>query len=270
MFAENDEHGFARIGKHAALNVIKHPCGQVRRQVRGATLWLTHAFIRPLSGRHAASFSPSNWSSRLGIALGVLRIFPDPQSRLGGPMPPFQELLKRGFDIVGATACLALLSPLITIVSLAIKLESQGPVLRRRKYYSLNDAAFEAFEFRSTSPGIPGDITRIGQILRLSDPGIFSWARACERGATVSKSAAAIEAGYICGVFARPTGQTRQTRPGDDPSTLLCGPLNWEIERACLTSSQMAETQAEADGRSSVIASATIPSLNGMVRRRAR
>jgi putative colanic acid biosynthesis UDP-glucose lipid carrier transferase len=200
---------------------------------RGATLWLTHAFIRPLSGRHAASFSPSNWSSRLGIALGVLRIFPDPQSRLGGPMPPFQELLKRGFDIVGATACLALLSPLITIVSLAIKLESQGPVLRRRKYYSLNDAAFEAFEFRSTSPGIPGDITRIGQILRLSDldkipllinvlrgdlslvgpqplttpsgtiyrariawnrlrnvrPGIFSWARACERGATVSKSA---------------------------------------------------------------------------------
>jgi hypothetical protein len=81
---------------------------------------------------------------------------------------------------------------------------------------------------------------------------------------------AAMEAGYICGVFARPTGQTRQTRPGDDPSTLLCGPLNWEIERACLTSSQMAETQAEADGRSSVIASATIPSLNGMVRRRAR
>jgi hypothetical protein len=36
-----------------------------------------------------------------------------------GQMSPFQGFLKRGFDIVGATAGLVLLSPLIALVSLS-------------------------------------------------------------------------------------------------------------------------------------------------------
>jgi lipopolysaccharide/colanic/teichoic acid biosynthesis glycosyltransferase len=94
-----------------------------------------------------------------------------------GPTSPLQVSLKRGFDIAGATAGLTLLSPLIALVSLAVKLESPGPVLCRSKYYDLNDAAFEALEFRcSTSvsgknishPAANGNhnITWIGQILR--------------------------------------------------------------------------------------------------------
>jgi lipopolysaccharide/colanic/teichoic acid biosynthesis glycosyltransferase len=96
-----------------------------------------------------------------------------------GLRSPLQESLKRGFDIAGATAGLMLLSPLIALVSLTIKLESPGPVLCRLRYFDLNDAAFEAFEFRcSTSvsgknvsnPAANGDhnITWIGQILRRS------------------------------------------------------------------------------------------------------
>jgi lipopolysaccharide/colanic/teichoic acid biosynthesis glycosyltransferase len=92
----------------------------------------------------------------------------------------FQELFKRGFDVVGATASLMLLSPLILFVSLAIKLDSVGPVFRRLKYYDLNDTVFEVFEFRCWT-SVPGgdsistpstnrghNISRMGRILRRS------------------------------------------------------------------------------------------------------
>jgi lipopolysaccharide/colanic/teichoic acid biosynthesis glycosyltransferase len=86
-------------------------------------------------------------------------------------MSPLQELLKRGFDVVGASASLVLLSPLIFFVSLAIKLDSRGPIFCRRKYYDLNDAAFEAFEFRcgtATGDNISKPTTNSRQVLRRS------------------------------------------------------------------------------------------------------
>ena len=96
-----------------------------------------------------------------------------------GLKTPIQELLKSGFDIAGATVGLILLSPLIFLVSLAIRLDSPGPVLCRRRYYNLNDAAFEAFEFRCwtsdsrddvSNPTAKRDhnITWTGEILRRS------------------------------------------------------------------------------------------------------
>jgi putative colanic acid biosynthesis UDP-glucose lipid carrier transferase len=96
-----------------------------------------------------------------------------------GGMSPFQVFLKRGFDIVGATTGLVLLSPLIALVSLAIKLNSPGPVLSRLTYYDLDDAVFEAFEFRCWSSAseenlshhvtnTDRDITLSGQSLRRS------------------------------------------------------------------------------------------------------
>ena len=96
-----------------------------------------------------------------------------------GLISPLQELLKRGFDVGGAAAGLMLLAPLIFFVSLAIKLDSGGPVLCRRKYYDLNDEVFEAFEFRCWTSD-PGDnisnptanrghnLSRMGQVLRRS------------------------------------------------------------------------------------------------------
>jgi lipopolysaccharide/colanic/teichoic acid biosynthesis glycosyltransferase len=76
------------------------------------------------------------------------------------------ESLKRCFDIGGSTAGLTLLSPLIMLVSLAIKLHSRGPVFCRPKYYKLDDAVFEAFEFRSINK--EQNLTRMGLILRSS------------------------------------------------------------------------------------------------------
>jgi lipopolysaccharide/colanic/teichoic acid biosynthesis glycosyltransferase len=99
-------------------------------------------------------------------------------SAVRGLMSPFQGFLKRGFDVVGAAAVLIVLSPLITLVALTIKLDSHGPVFCRRKFYDLNDALFEAFEFR-TAVWNTEDIrsnhanrnhgtTRMGRILRRS------------------------------------------------------------------------------------------------------
>jgi lipopolysaccharide/colanic/teichoic acid biosynthesis glycosyltransferase len=96
------------------------------------------------------------------------------------PMSPFEQILKRAFDIAVATGGLLLMSPIILLVVLAIKLDSRGPLLCRYTRYRLNDKAFEVFEFRSTITGqedktfnhmANGDpcITRFGQILRRSD-----------------------------------------------------------------------------------------------------
>jgi lipopolysaccharide/colanic/teichoic acid biosynthesis glycosyltransferase len=99
--------------------------------------------------------------------------------RVQGTMSPFQEIIKRGFDIAFAIAGLLLLSPLMLLISLGIKSESPGPIVCRHKRYGLNNAAFEVFEFRTTLAGqeektfnhIPNKIrcaTRFGQLLRRS------------------------------------------------------------------------------------------------------
>jgi lipopolysaccharide/colanic/teichoic acid biosynthesis glycosyltransferase len=99
--------------------------------------------------------------------------------RVRGTMSPFQEIIKRGFDIAFAIAGLLLLSPLMLLISLGIKIESPGPIVCRHRRYGLNNAAFEVFEFRTTLAGqeektfthIPNKIwsaTRFGQLLRRS------------------------------------------------------------------------------------------------------
>jgi lipopolysaccharide/colanic/teichoic acid biosynthesis glycosyltransferase len=90
----------------------------------------------------------------------------------------FQSFSKRGFDILIAIAGLLLLSPLISLISLGIRIESPGPALCRHKRYSSNNVEFEIFEFRTSlvqrgktcSHGLDEIqyITGFGQILRRS------------------------------------------------------------------------------------------------------
>jgi lipopolysaccharide/colanic/teichoic acid biosynthesis glycosyltransferase len=94
-----------------------------------------------------------------------------------GTMSTFQEFVKRGFDIAAAILGLMLLSPLLFLVSVAIKLDSRGPVLLTQTRYSLKGRTIELFGFRSTKSD-QGDgtsnrstigapcVTRIGQVLR--------------------------------------------------------------------------------------------------------
>ena len=61
----------------------------------------------------------------------------------------FRSLTKRGFDIAVATAGLLMLLPLIILVSLAIKVDSPGPILCRHKRYNSSDVELEIFAFRT-------------------------------------------------------------------------------------------------------------------------
>ena len=111
-------------------------------------------------------------SSRLAELGSVLTI-----QMLRPPLSTFDELVKRIFDIVTAVLGLLLLSPLPLIVSLAIKLNSRGPVLFRQTRHGYNNEIIRVFKFRSMTT-IEDDakftqakandprMTRIGHIIR--------------------------------------------------------------------------------------------------------
>jgi exopolysaccharide biosynthesis polyprenyl glycosylphosphotransferase len=59
------------------------------------------------------------------------------------------RLLKRGFDLVGATIGLILLAPLMAMIAIAIKLDSRGPVFFRQPRMGKDDEIFRIFKFRT-------------------------------------------------------------------------------------------------------------------------
>ena len=89
-------------------------------------------------------------------------------------------LLDRTLDVVFAAILLALASPLMLLVALAIRLDSRGPAILRQTRVGLNGEPFEMFKFRSMRSDAEADgvarwaeerdprITRIGRFLRLT------------------------------------------------------------------------------------------------------
>src|SRR4051794_25898071 len=59
------------------------------------------------------------------------------------------KVTKRTFDIVGSVVLLVLLAPLLTVIALAIKLDSPGPVLFRQARVGRRGERFEMLKFRS-------------------------------------------------------------------------------------------------------------------------
>jgi len=57
--------------------------------------------------------------------------------------------LKRAFDVVGASLCLVLLSPVMLVVAVAIRLQDGGPVLFRQTRVGREGRLFECLKFRS-------------------------------------------------------------------------------------------------------------------------
>jgi Undecaprenyl-phosphate glucose phosphotransferase len=93
------------------------------------------------------------------------------------PLTPFNRAIKRAFDVAAAIAGLILLSPLLVIVSLAIKFDSRGPVLFRQTRHGYNNEPIGVLKFRSMTVMEDGDnfrpatrhdarVTRLGRILR--------------------------------------------------------------------------------------------------------
>jgi Undecaprenyl-phosphate glucose phosphotransferase len=93
------------------------------------------------------------------------------------PLSEIQRTAKRVFDILVATAGLVILLPLLTIVAIAVKLDSRGPVLFRQTRHGYNNETIRVFKFRSMTQLEDGDdfvqavrndsrVTRVGAILR--------------------------------------------------------------------------------------------------------
>lgn len=94
-----------------------------------------------------------------------------------GPLSEAEHTAKRFVDLVGAGVFLVLLFPLLALASVAIKLDSAGPVLFRQKRLGFNGRTFEIWKFRTMCvmedgdnvvQARPGDdrITRVGRWLR--------------------------------------------------------------------------------------------------------
>jgi lipopolysaccharide/colanic/teichoic acid biosynthesis glycosyltransferase len=91
---------------------------------------------------------------------------------LGGGAPAFHldQAAKRLFDIAAATAGLILFSPLVLITSIAIKLDSRGPILVREVLYGYKNRPTQVLGFRLVAVYPENDrttprLTRVGRIL---------------------------------------------------------------------------------------------------------
>ena len=100
------------------------------------------------------------------------------------------RLLKRGFDLLGATLILILLAPLMAMIAIAVRLDSRGPVFFRQRRVGQVDAVFEMYKFRTMVDGAEAQraaladrneaggglfkieddprVTRVGRLLRRS------------------------------------------------------------------------------------------------------
>jgi putative colanic acid biosynthesis UDP-glucose lipid carrier transferase len=65
------------------------------------------------------------------------------------PLYGIDGLLKRSFDLVSGLILLALFSPVMIAVALAVKLTSRGPVFFRQKRYGLDGREIRVWKFRS-------------------------------------------------------------------------------------------------------------------------
>ena len=93
------------------------------------------------------------------------------------PLSVFDLCVKRTFDFTFATIGLIALSPLFLIVSIAIRLDSPGPIFFRNTRHGFNNDKIRVLKFRSMISIEDGDqftqatkndprITRIGRIIR--------------------------------------------------------------------------------------------------------
>jgi len=72
----------------------------------------------------------------------------------------FSRLVKRSMDIAGSLAALILFSPLIVLISVAIKLTSKGPILFKQERVGRYGSRFTFLKFRSMERGSDARIHR--------------------------------------------------------------------------------------------------------------
>lgn len=166
------------IGEIAA----KHHVSEIvlaMRERRGGTLPLTDLLNCKLQGIKVTDLSAFFEQYHSKVRIDLLReswfIFGD-----GFRQHKTRLLVKRTFDIIASSALLTLSLPVMVLAAIAIKLESEGPVIYRQQRVGLGGKLFDVLKFRSMrtdaeKDGKPqwaqaGDsrVTRVGRFLRLT------------------------------------------------------------------------------------------------------
>lgn len=92
----------------------------------------------------------------------------------------YKRFVKRGLDIVFSLLILILGAPVLLILALAVRLDSEGPALFRQERIGLNGKTFEIYKFRTmilnaeyTGTGVysyknDNRVTKVGRFLRAS------------------------------------------------------------------------------------------------------
>ena len=93
-------------------------------------------------------------------------------------MPLWERAAKRLFDIFVAFLALTVISPILTIIAIAIKLDSKGPVFFSQERVGLNGKPFNVIKFRTMIQDAEADtgpvwateadprVTKVGRVLR--------------------------------------------------------------------------------------------------------
>ena len=116
----------------------------------------------------AATFGILRAANATGLQVSLL---PSMLTAVGGPVafddvgglvlmgvPRFgltrsSQVLKRAFDLAGASVILVLTAPLMALLAIAVKLDSRGPMLFRQTRVGRDGETFQMFKFRSMIDG---------------------------------------------------------------------------------------------------------------------
>jgi Undecaprenyl-phosphate glucose phosphotransferase len=106
---------------------------------------LKKLWVLPLDIRLAAQGSKLRFQPKLYSYIGKVPLF----DVIDRPIAHWDVVAKWLFDKIVGSIALICLAPLMTLVALAIKLDSKGPVLFRQARYGFNNQIVDVYKFRS-------------------------------------------------------------------------------------------------------------------------
>jgi lipopolysaccharide/colanic/teichoic acid biosynthesis glycosyltransferase len=105
---------------------------------------------------------PENWDPHRADRTADMKIYPDLLQENSKKRLPFS--VKRVIDVLGSILLLALFSPVLAVIALAIKMTSKGPVIFEQERLGQFGISFKCFKFRTmycdSDPQIHRDYVR--------------------------------------------------------------------------------------------------------------